>query len=197
MPRATNPDQNRKLEILLAARTLVFTEGAARLTMRRVGEAVGITEPAVYRHFRNKEDLLRALIEFMFEGWEEKLVALTRLKIPASEKLIKLGKIHLTHLIDHQFNPILLLSEAHVEGQPGITSVMLAKGKRIAEVMDSILHEGCAAGEFAADLNITSASLAVFGVLQGSLIRWTLSRSTRGLASDLEGALRLILKGLS
>jgi len=165
--------------------------------MRRVGEAVDISEPAVYRHFKNKEDLLRTLINFMFEGWEEKLVALKGENISASEKLIKLGKIHLTHLIDHQFNPVLLLSEVGLTEQPSITEALNEKGERIAAVMASILKEGCASGEFAADLNIKSAILAILGVLQGSLIRWTLSRSTRGLASDLEGALRLIIKGLA
>ncbi|HNV70131.1 MAG TPA: TetR/AcrR family transcriptional regulator [Candidatus Ozemobacteraceae bacterium] len=197
MPRATNAEQDRKTQILLAARNVVFSEGTSKLTMRRVGEAVDISEPAVYRHFKNKEDLLRALINFMFEGWEEKLVALKGENISASEKLIKLGKIHLTHLIDHQFNPVLLLSEVGLTEQPSITEALNEKGERIAAVMASILKEGCASGEFAADLNIKSAILAILGVLQGSLIRWTLSRSTRGLASDLEGALRLIIKGLA
>ncbi|MBF0407581.1 MAG: TetR/AcrR family transcriptional regulator [Candidatus Riflebacteria bacterium] len=197
MPRKISPDQNRKMEILLAARNLVFSEGVTRLTMRRVGEAVDISEPAVYRHFQNKEDLLRALINFMFEGWEEKLVALKNESKPASEKLIKLGKIHLSHLIDHQFNPVLLLSEANIADQPTINATLIDKSDRIAAVMTSILKEGIDSGEFSDNLNIRSASLAIFGVLQGSLIRWTLSRSTKGLSSDLEGALKLIIKGFS
>ncbi len=197
MPRNNDPTTDRKRQILLAARNLVFAEGTTRLTMRRIGEAVDISEPAVYRHFRSREELLRALIQFMFEGWEEKLVALTRERKSAAEKLIKLGRIHLTHLIEHEFNPVLLISEACVTDQPGIAAAMTEKGNRIAAVMNSILEEGRASGEFAHDLCIRSASLALFGVLQGSLIRWTLSRSTRGLAADLEGALRLIIKGLS
>jgi AcrR family transcriptional regulator len=196
MPRQSNSDSSRRIQILLAARNLVFSEGTARLTMRRVGEAVDISEPAVYRHFKNKEDLLRELINFMFEGWEEKLNALKQESIPASEKLIKLGKAHLSHLIDHQFNPLLLLSEAGVTDQPGIMNSLNERGSRISAIMASIFREGCASGEFSADLNIKSAALAVFGVLQGSLIRWTLTRSAGGLASDLEGALRLIIKGL-
>ena len=197
MPRKIRPEQNRKMEILLAARNLVFSEGATRLTMRRVGEAVDISEPAVYRHFKNKEDLLRALINFMFEGWEEKLVALKNESKQASVKLVKLGKIHLSHLIDHQFNPVLLLSEANIADQPTIKATLIDKSDRIAAVMTSILKEGINSGEFSDKLNIRSASLAIFGVLQGSLIRWTLSRSTKGLSSDLEGALKLIIKGFS
>ena len=197
MPRQGKSEPCRKMQILLAARNLIFAEGTSKLTMRRVGEAVEISEPAVYRHFRNKEELLRSLVNFMFEGWEEKLLVLKQESIPASEKLIRLGKVHLTHLIDHQFNPVLLLSEANVPEQPGITATFSEKGNRISAVMTAILKDGCMSGEFAADLNVKSAVLAIMGVLQGSLIRWTLSRSTKGLASDLEGALRLIIKGLA
>jgi AcrR family transcriptional regulator len=197
MPRNAKPEQDRKTQIILAARHLVFSEGASSLTMKRVGEAVAITEPAVYRHFRNREDLLRSLINFMFEGWEEKLQALKDEPVPASEKLIRLGKIHLAHLMDHQFNPVILLSEAGKVEQPSIAAALNEKGDRIAAIMVSILREGMASGEFASDLNVKSASLALFGVLQGSLIRWTLSKSARGLSPDLEGALRLIIKGLA
>jgi len=197
MKRSSANEQSRKSEILLAARNLIFLEGASKLTMRRLGEAVAITEPAVYRHFRNKEELLGELVRFMFDGWEEKLTALKAEPGSASEKLIKLGKLHLNHLFEHQFNPVLLLSEASVAEQPAVAAVLNEKGERIASVMAAVIQEGCTSGEFPPDLHIRSALLAILGVLQGSLIRWTLTRSTRGLASDVDGALRLVVKGLS
>jgi len=197
MKRPSGNEQSRKNEILLAARNLIFLEGASKLTMRRIGEAVAITEPAVYRHFRNKEELLRELITFMFDGWEEKLAALKDEPVSASKKLIKLGKLHLSHLFEHQFNPVLLLSEAGVAEQPAVTEVLNGKGERILSVMAAVLQEGRASGEFLPDLPIKSALLAIMGVLQGSLIRWTLTRSTRGLASDVDGALKLVVRGLS
>ncbi|HOY68212.1 MAG TPA: TetR/AcrR family transcriptional regulator [Candidatus Ozemobacteraceae bacterium] len=197
MSRKAAHETDRKAELLLAARNLIFVEGTAKLTMRRVGEAVSITEPAVYRHFRNKEELLRALIEFMFEGWQEKLDGLREASMPASKKLLRLGTLHLTHLFEHQFNPVLLLSEANMSEQPAIKATLNAKGELMFEAMAAMVREGCESGEFPADLNVKSACLALLGTLQGSLIRWTLTRSTRGLAADVEGALRLIIRGLA
>lgn len=48
-----------KLRLLSAARDLYVEEGFAKLSLREVARRVGVTAPAVYRHFDNKEALLR------------------------------------------------------------------------------------------------------------------------------------------
>jgi AcrR family transcriptional regulator len=52
--------------ILAAARTLFEQEGAAAVSMRRVAEAVGITPMAIYRHFANREMLLKRVSDDAF-----------------------------------------------------------------------------------------------------------------------------------
>jgi AcrR family transcriptional regulator len=61
MSRPANP----KLEdrILTAARKLWHKNGEAGLTMRSVAKAAGTNPPAVYRRFRNRDQLLLALVE--------------------------------------------------------------------------------------------------------------------------------------
>jgi AcrR family transcriptional regulator len=52
--------------ILTAAEAIVTREGVAKLTMRRIGAELGADPTAVYRHFRNKEELLMQLADRMF-----------------------------------------------------------------------------------------------------------------------------------
>jgi AcrR family transcriptional regulator len=53
----------RQQELLNAAVNIVAKEGFSRLTIRKVAAAVGVTEPAVYRHFPHKLALLTAILE--------------------------------------------------------------------------------------------------------------------------------------
>ncbi|MBN2509486.1 MAG: TetR/AcrR family transcriptional regulator [Spirochaetales bacterium] len=53
----------RQHELLSAAVAIVAEEGFSKLTIRRLAEAVGVTEPAVYRHFSSKKNLLEAILE--------------------------------------------------------------------------------------------------------------------------------------
>lgn len=52
--------------ILEAAERIVGSEGLSALTMRRIGSELGADPTAVYRHFRNKEELLTCLAERSF-----------------------------------------------------------------------------------------------------------------------------------
>lgn len=61
MPRRPDPDLEDK--ILDAAQKLWKKGGEKALTMRTVARAAGTNTPAVYRRFRDRDDILRALIE--------------------------------------------------------------------------------------------------------------------------------------
>lgn len=61
MPRPPNPDLEER--ILKAARKLWKKAGEDGLTMRAVAEAAGTNTPAVYRRFRDRKDILRALLQ--------------------------------------------------------------------------------------------------------------------------------------
>ncbi|NUR91802.1 MAG: TetR/AcrR family transcriptional regulator [Nonomuraea sp.] len=49
--------------IAAQARRILQEEGAEAVSMRRVGEAVGITAMAIYRHYPNRQALLRAVAD--------------------------------------------------------------------------------------------------------------------------------------
>jgi AcrR family transcriptional regulator len=60
MPR--QPDPHLQERILNAAQKLWKKGADQTLTMRAVAEAAGTNTPAVYRRFRNREEILRALL---------------------------------------------------------------------------------------------------------------------------------------
>jgi AcrR family transcriptional regulator len=57
---------NTQEKILRAARKLLEKEGAPAVSMRRVAEAVGVTPMAIYRHFANREALLKRISDDAF-----------------------------------------------------------------------------------------------------------------------------------
>ena len=61
MSRRPNPELEEK--ILAAARKLWKQGGASALTMRAVAKVAKTNTPAVYRRFRDREDILRALLQ--------------------------------------------------------------------------------------------------------------------------------------
>jgi AcrR family transcriptional regulator len=52
--------------ILDAAEAIADTEGVGKVTMRRIGAELGADPTAIYRHFRNKDELLIELADRLF-----------------------------------------------------------------------------------------------------------------------------------
>jgi AcrR family transcriptional regulator len=57
----------RRDEILAAARDLFLKEGVERVTIRAICERVGITAPSLYRHFKDKRELIVAICNATFQ----------------------------------------------------------------------------------------------------------------------------------
>jgi AcrR family transcriptional regulator len=51
----------RREEILAAAEAVLVADGADALTMRRLADEVGMQAPSLYKHLRDKDELLAAL----------------------------------------------------------------------------------------------------------------------------------------
>jgi AcrR family transcriptional regulator len=61
MPRQPDPDLEGR--ILVAARKLWTRGGEKALTMRAVAKAAGTNTPALYRRFKDRKDILRAMVQ--------------------------------------------------------------------------------------------------------------------------------------
>jgi AcrR family transcriptional regulator len=55
--------KNRKEEIISAALSLVAKTGLGSATIRAIASLAGVTEGAIYRHFPNKESLIRSIYQ--------------------------------------------------------------------------------------------------------------------------------------
>ncbi|MCH2100419.1 MAG: TetR/AcrR family transcriptional regulator [Planctomycetes bacterium] len=73
MARA-KPNKELRPAILDEARQTLVAEGYRALSMRRIARAVGCTATSIYLHFRDKDDLLHALIHEGLERLHEQLL---------------------------------------------------------------------------------------------------------------------------
>jgi len=96
-------------KILRAAHKLFDREGAEAVTMRRVADTVGITPMAIYRHFPNREALLKRVSDDSFQSvadsWQEQPE-----RGGVIERLLATQVLYLDyalahpHLFDHAFS---------------------------------------------------------------------------------------------
>lgn len=74
-PRSRMPSEERREQIIAAARRVFITQGLAGARTRDIAAEAGVAEALVYRHFRSKEDLFEAAVALPFEQAVAKLIA--------------------------------------------------------------------------------------------------------------------------
>lgn len=81
--------EERRGQIVAAARSLFAAEGPDNVSMRKIAKRVGITQAAIYQHFENKEAIFFVIIEGFFA---ELLAALETAIAEETEPLLRLRR---------------------------------------------------------------------------------------------------------
>jgi AcrR family transcriptional regulator len=77
----------RQQEIIAAALALIADRGLEALTLKNIAERVGFSDAAVYRHFRNKAEILAAIIELFARDSRRLLAEIQGCSGPELEKV--------------------------------------------------------------------------------------------------------------
>ena len=72
---SSKPTENLRDGILDVARRLFISEGMERVTMRRIATELGCSATALYRHFRDKEELINQICHHDFQELQADFLA--------------------------------------------------------------------------------------------------------------------------
>jgi AcrR family transcriptional regulator len=62
----------RQFEIIQAAGKILTVEGVGGLTIKRLAAEMKFSEPAIYRHFKNKEAILTTMLQYLAQNMNER-----------------------------------------------------------------------------------------------------------------------------
>lgn len=134
-----------RIELLAAARLTVEQEGAGALSMRRLASNCGISATAIYRHFKNKDALLAALVVQSFQVFARYLAESARGRTPLSRlRRLAQGYFDFSQECPHDYRLIFMtdgeilgfdqLDEAQVRE---VNATFEALVRRLSDCMES------------------------------------------------------------
>lgn len=117
--RRAREQQAVRERILAAARALFVEQGYAAVSLRKVAEAIDYTAPALYTHFKDKEEMLRELCRRDFADFARAFQRIGRIEDPVL-RIYRIGMAYLrfAHEHPHQYRFMFMTPElARVEPQ--------------------------------------------------------------------------------
>lgn len=135
----TTPRQD---EILDRTLELVRESGLANLTMKKVAERVGFTEPAVYRHFPTKQALVLGILGRLAEMLLPPIRAAAEdTEAPPVERIERILTHHLDLILRTDGLPFLILAEASAAGDDVVIARMRETLGEVWTILLRLLRE--------------------------------------------------------
>jgi AcrR family transcriptional regulator len=80
----------RQRQIIESAMKLIAEDGVINFTTKKLAQAVNVSEPALYRHFENKEAVILGVIKYINEKAQEIFNSLDGVKDKTSIEILEL-----------------------------------------------------------------------------------------------------------
>lgn len=118
--------------LILSGIAEIEQNGLQEFSIRRVAEACGVSCAAPYKHFKNRQEFIEAIIEYVYERWGEQR---ERLAAEAPEdkrrQLVKISVGFARFLHENPgFRSIIMLRDSDAEGGRAPMLLRLTEGSR-------------------------------------------------------------------
>ncbi len=193
---ARENSEDRKGQIIQAAMEIISEEGVQKLTMMQISKRVGVTDAALYKHFRNKKEIILAMIDEVGRALTTFISQQVASYANPVEKLQQVLKLHLAYLERNKGIPRILFSEAiHVQ-DPDLKKRTATMINNYMDLIHGILYRAVQEGHVRKDLEIDAAAIAFLGLIQGSVILWSLNDFSFSLAERHTALWRVFAESL-
>lgn len=165
----------RKKQIMDAARKLIVRSGSEHVTVRNMAKEVGITEAAIYRHFKSKKEILSFLADSVADGLLHDIDMARNVGFTSLEIIDEILRTHLSRIEQRRGMSFLVLAEVISFGDKSLNKKVSDNIQIYVDRLKILLSDGVRAKLITKDIDLEAAALLLFGMIQGLVYIWALS----------------------
>jgi len=175
----------RQAEIVQAALEVIGKLGVSGLTIHEVALAAGMCEANIYRHFRNKQDVIKAVVEQIGSQVTSRAA---QLAASSGKPLDKLEKVILGHsqmIARNPGIPRLLFSDGGIATGGKIGQIMSSRIDSFQNILTGLIEAAVAEGTIRKGVSPRETAVTVMGILQFSVLRWIGNQTENSLTEEV------------
>lgn len=190
----------RQIEIMEVATRIIDRQGIQELTTKNLATEIGLSEAALYRHFKNKNEIMLGLLDYFMLEMKERIATIAAKEGRSPSELLK--DIFTSQLKTFVQKPAIV-SVIFSEGIFQFNKELMEKVSGMMEMMqveiDAIVKRGQQEGSFRDFVGPSTVSTIIMGSMRMAVMKWKLLGHqpdlVKGGSKVLNGVLKMIEKG--
>ncbi len=182
-----------KQELLQAARGYFTKFGYSRVSTNEIAASTGRSKKTLYKHFGNKEDLLKEVLQDINEEVETEIVSALESEAPFNEMafdvLIRIG-VHESSMAD------ILITDLKEKSPALYNDVVVERDKSLLELLETVFKKGQDAGVVRTDVAMQPIfQMYIAGIKAVADMQSVISNADNPTGM-FEGLARVVIDGL-
>ena len=172
----------RQVEILDASKELIGSKGIQNLTIKNIAKKMSFSEPAIYRHFKDKAEIIKSVLFFQREIIKKGILKIIESNISSVEKLNTIMDFQFNHFKENPSIITIIFSESSF--QYFVSEVIREMIKKRNQKLIQILKEGQMEGGIRDDISAEQIATIIMGSMRLTVLNWKLSNFETDLIKE-------------
>jgi AcrR family transcriptional regulator len=189
----------RQIEIMEAATNRISKYGIQNLTIKTLSEDIGLSEPALYRHFKSKNEILLSLLEYFKTEMKNRIQSISfKPTDTAGDKLRAIFNSQLQTFTNKPAIVSVIFAESIFHFDESLSNKVSEIMDMMQEYVNANIDEGQKTGAYNKLIGSSTLTTIIIGAMRMTVLKWKLSKNNSNLVMDgkavLEGILKMIEK---
>lgn len=162
----------RQLEIIEAAGRILTSSGVSGLTIKNIAAEMKFSEGAIYRHFKSKEDIIIAMLNYLAQTMDSRLTGTLATELSVEEKFIALFRNQFSFFKKNPHFVVAVFSDGLMEASQSINETILKIMDVKLKHLYSVLAEGQKKGVFTKSILTAELVHIAMGAFRLHMYKW-------------------------
>ena len=182
----------RQAEIIERSMDLIAEKGIQGLTIKNLSKKIGISEPAIYRHYDSKNEIILALLNIFDEMSMMFSSIMETFEGTAVEKIQFMFEKMIGMFVENPSMVAIIFSEELFKNEKVLNDRVIKIQDRNQKTIENILKKGKDNHDIRDDIDTKYLAIAVMGALRFLVNKWNLNNKYFDLEKEGKGLLDAI-----
>ena len=194
---STNNFTERQIEIMEAATHRIDKFGIQELTIKNLAADINLSEAALYRHFKSKNEIMLGLLNYFISEMRGRISKIINKKeFKASDLLIELFESQLKTFVQKPSIVSVIFSESIFHFNKELSTTVSEMMQMMQKQIEGIVKKGQEDGSISKIVGISTLTIIIMGGMRITVLKWKLSGHQSDLVKDgrkvLDGILKMV-----